>query len=91
LKKNRWQYTKESFLFSFGNRGNIDDAKLSKIQPGNEAIYDDPSFGPCFGKTDLDMRRQFNEKDNCSAKKRSYKHTIINSTEFVVDDYEVFQ
>ncbi|CAG8561738.1 12189_t:CDS:2 [Cetraspora pellucida] len=81
----------QSFLFSFGNRGNIDDAKLSKIQPGNEAIYDDPSFGPCFGKTDLDMRRQFNEKNNCSAKKRCYKHNIINYTKFSVDDYEVFQ
>ncbi|CAG8706163.1 9543_t:CDS:2, partial [Racocetra fulgida] len=38
-----------------------------------------------------DMRRQFNEKDNCSAKKRCYKHTIINATKFAVDDYEVFQ
>lgn len=75
LKTNRWQYTEKSFLFSFGNRGNLDDAKLSKVQSGCEAIYDDPSFGPCFGKTDLDMRRQFNEKDNCSAKKRCYKHS----------------
>ncbi|CAG8449602.1 1487_t:CDS:2 [Scutellospora calospora] len=91
IHTNRWQYTKESFLFSFGNRGNIIDAKLSKVQPGNEAIYDDPSFGPCFGKTDLDMRRQFNEDYNCSAKKRCYKHTIVNSTKFAVEDYEVFQ
>ncbi|CAG8544172.1 7442_t:CDS:2 [Dentiscutata erythropus] len=64
---------------------------VSSLQPGNEAIYDDPAFGPCFGKTDLDMRRHFNEKDNCSAKKRCYKHTIINSTKFAVEDYEVFQ
>ncbi|CAI2171154.1 9559_t:CDS:2 [Funneliformis geosporum] len=56
----------------------------------NSAIYDDPSFGPCFGKTDLDMRRQFNE-ENCSAKKRCYKHTITNTSKFAVDDYEVFQ
>ncbi|CAG8841346.1 14439_t:CDS:2, partial [Gigaspora margarita] len=60
----------------------------SSLQTGCEAIYDDPSFGPCFGKTDLDMRRQFNEKDNCSAKKRCYKHSIINSTKFSVEDYE---
>jgi hypothetical protein len=90
LMTKRWQYTKDSFLFSFGNRGNIDEAKLSRVTPGNEAIYDDPSFGPCFGKTDLDMRRQFNE-ENCSAKSRCYRHAITNTSKFAVDDYEVFQ
>ncbi|PKK66011.1 hypothetical protein RhiirC2_785349 [Rhizophagus irregularis] len=90
LKTKRWQYTKDSFLFSFGNRGNVDEAKLSRVTPGNEAIYDDPSFGPCFGKTDLDMRRQFNE-ENCSAKSRCYRHAITNTPKFAVDDYEVFQ
>ncbi|GBB89880.1 hypothetical protein RclHR1_01670031 [Rhizophagus clarus] len=90
LQTQRWQYTKDSFLFSFGNRGSIDEAKLSRITPGFEAIYDDPSFGPCFGKTDLDMRKQFNE-ENCSAKLRCYKYAITNTSKFAVDDYEVFQ
>nr|CAG8450376.1 13651_t:CDS:2 [Entrophospora candida] len=75
LAKSRWQYTRESFLFSFGY----------------EAIYDDPNFGPCFGKTDLDMRKQFNEPNNCSAKKTCYKNNITNNGKFSVEDYEVYQ
>ncbi|CAJ0849047.1 5330_t:CDS:2, partial [Entrophospora sp. SA101] len=56
-----------------------------------EAIYDDPNFGPCFGKTDLDMRKQFNEPNNCSAKKTCYKNNITNNGKFSVEDYEVYQ
>ncbi|CAG8536891.1 4004_t:CDS:2 [Paraglomus brasilianum] len=91
LLKSRWVYTKDSFLFSLGHRNKASDAKLSRISPGNEAIYDDPEFGPCFGKTDLDMRIKFDE-ENCSAVCRSYNENIVDTSEkFAIDEYEVFR
>ncbi|CAG8433980.1 2562_t:CDS:2 [Diversispora eburnea] len=77
-------------------QNNLEYLPKSILPPRNsiitiDTIYDDPSFGPCFGKTDLDMRKQFNEDLNCSAKKRCYKHTITTTTQFAVEDYEVFQ
>ncbi|CAG8588719.1 11567_t:CDS:2 [Ambispora gerdemannii] len=100
LRRNHWQYTCDSFLFSFGSKcGSIgdvaSDVRLSRVLPGCEAIYDDPKFGPCFGKTDLDMRIKFDEGENCSARKQCYKHNIFGdvngSGKFSVDEYEVFQ
>ncbi|CAG8527197.1 4309_t:CDS:2 [Funneliformis mosseae] len=67
-----------------------DHVQLNSRFNTDRAIYDDPSFGPCFGKTDLDMRRQFNE-ENCSAKQQCYKQSIADTSKFAVDDYEVFQ
>ncbi|KAG9300485.1 hypothetical protein G9A89_010111 [Geosiphon pyriformis] len=91
LKSSRWQYTGESFVFSFGNAGDLNDAKISMLLPGCEAIYDDPGFGPCFGKTDLDMRIKFDEPNNCSSIRRCYTHSITDTKKFAVDEYEVFQ
>ncbi|CAG8658778.1 6130_t:CDS:2 [Ambispora leptoticha] len=73
----------------------VSGAKLSRVLPGCEAIYDDPKFGPCFGKTDLDMRIKFDGEENCSVRKQCYRYHLFDSVneinKFSVDEYEVFQ
>ncbi|CAJ0912206.1 15408_t:CDS:2 [Entrophospora sp. SA101] len=48
--------TRDSFLFTFGNRDRIEDAKVSRVSRFNYAItLKDDSYGPCFGDKDLWM------------------------------------
>ncbi|CAG8843427.1 6857_t:CDS:2 [Gigaspora margarita] len=62
----RWQVgwghlkTKKSFLFSFKNKGQLEDAKISRVRrPGYAITLKDKNYGPCFGDKDLWMHGDF--------------------------------
>ncbi|CAG8446935.1 14355_t:CDS:2, partial [Dentiscutata heterogama] len=77
-----------SFLFTFGNRGMVEDAKLSRVsrQRSYYAIrFNGRGYGPCFGDKDLSMRENFNLEGSCSCQKDDYLDSITESTTFSVD------
>ncbi|CAG8613273.1 17823_t:CDS:2, partial [Racocetra fulgida] len=80
-----------SFLFTFGDRGMVEDAKLSRVsrQRSYYAIrFNGRSYGPCFGDKDLSMKDNFNLEGSCSCQKDDYLDSVTDSTTFSVDDYE---
>jgi hypothetical protein len=84
--------TRDSFLFSFGNRGRIEDAKISRVLRANYAItLKDENYGPCFGDKDLWMQGNFSQMDSCSCKEDDYEAPIIKHRKFSVIEYEVFK
>lgn len=81
--------TMDSFLFSFNDTHNPTMAILSRISESleDEAIYFSHNYGPCFGQNDLHM---VDQSWNC--RKTSYSNEILEgSSNFIADDYEVFQ
>ncbi|CAG8511875.1 8332_t:CDS:2, partial [Gigaspora rosea] len=81
--------TMDSFLFSFNDAHNPTMAILSRISESleDEAIYFSHNYGPCFGQNDLHM---VDQSWNC--RKTSYSNEILEgSSNFIADDYEVFQ
>ncbi|GES96377.1 carbohydrate-binding module family 13 protein [Rhizophagus clarus] len=48
--------TKDSFIFSFKNGDDINDHILSRVVNENYAIFNDQTYGPSFGCTDLILR-----------------------------------
>ncbi|CAG8594108.1 7827_t:CDS:2 [Paraglomus occultum] len=83
--------TQNSFLFSFGNKGVISDAKLARVDRPDYAIrLKDVNHGPCFGDRDLWMKNKFNEHQNCSCEKDDYHDIIYSNSKFSVVEYEVF-
>jgi hypothetical protein len=93
-----WEYTSDSFLYSFTNRNNLNSAKVGHVNDDFEyAIYQNPKFGPGFGRGhDL-----FQDRDgiwkfygpcsypNIDMPKNYTKMGSYNA--FNVEDYEVFQ
>ncbi|CAG8567402.1 11453_t:CDS:2 [Gigaspora rosea] len=70
----RWQVgfghlkNKKSFLFSFKNKGQLEDAKISRVRRTSYAItLKDKSYGPCFGNKDLWMHSNFSQPNSCSS------------------------
>ncbi|CAG8442340.1 4400_t:CDS:2 [Cetraspora pellucida] len=81
--------TLDSFIFSFNDTHNPTMATLSRIHDSldEEAIYFSHSYGPCFGQNDLHM---VDQSWNC--RKTSYNYEIlVDRSNFIADDYEVFQ
>ncbi|CAJ0761676.1 7788_t:CDS:2, partial [Entrophospora sp. SA101] len=63
-----------------------------KQRSSHYTIYDDPNAGPSFGINDLRFYKQFSsESNNCCAIPTVFETKIINETEFLVEDYEVYQ
>nr|CAG8438291.1 13590_t:CDS:2 [Entrophospora candida] len=89
----KWRYTKKGFLFSFGTPEKQEFLiSRPKQRSSHYTIYDDPNAGPSFGINDLRFYKQFNsESNNCCAIPTVFETKIINETEFVVEDYEVYQ
>ncbi|PKY13368.1 BTB-domain-containing protein [Rhizophagus irregularis] len=84
--------TRDSFLFSFGNRGCLEDAKISRVLRANYAIpLKDESYGPCFGDKDLSMQGNFSHTDSCSCKEDDYEAPIVKHRKFSAVEYEVFK
>ncbi|CAJ0637647.1 15652_t:CDS:2 [Entrophospora sp. SA101] len=89
-----YKITEDSFLFSFGNRWRLEDARLSRVlhQRSFYAIrFNGKNYGPCFGDKDLCMKGCFNESGSCSAQKDDYCTSITDCKVFSVDEYEVFK
>jgi hypothetical protein len=81
--------TKDSFIFSFKNKENVEDNILSRVKDTELAIYNGTYFGPTFGVNDLKMAT-FNNKSRCDSS--CYEKQIrITSGYFSVEEYEVFQ
>ncbi|CAG8544991.1 8823_t:CDS:2, partial [Racocetra fulgida] len=81
--------TSDSFIFSFNDTLNPTMATLSRLHESldDEAVYFSHSYGPCFGQNDLHM---VDQSWNC--RKTSYNHEILpGRSNFIADDYEVFQ
>ncbi|CAG8468435.1 8405_t:CDS:2 [Diversispora eburnea] len=83
--------TSDSFLFTFNFTSSpLNSSKLSRIEPCyvNRAIYLSNYNGPCFGESDLHM---LNDERSWKCEIGSYKESIFNDSEFLAEDYEVFQ
>ncbi|CAH1761558.1 2955_t:CDS:2 [Entrophospora sp. SA101] len=89
----KWRYTKKGFLFSFGTPEKQEFLiSRPKQRSSHYTIYDDPNAGPSFGINDLRFYKQFSsESNNCCAIPTVFETKIINETEFLVEDYEVYQ
>ncbi|CAG8615924.1 15577_t:CDS:2 [Dentiscutata heterogama] len=84
--------TGESFLFSFGNRDLLEDAKISKVMRAGYAItLKDERYGPCFGDKDLWMNGNFDQPNSCSSQRDDYESQITGNQKFFVSEYEVFK
>jgi hypothetical protein len=81
--------TKDSFIFSFKNKKNIDNYILSRVESEQEAIFNGPFHGPSFGGDLVLFGNCYNE----SYCYNPYYCTSIRETEenFSVEEYEIFQ
>lgn len=95
-----WIETTESFIFSLGkgSYSELKNAILSRVQNIKCAIDDSPDIGPCFGTSDLVMvvssrysMGEFLYSLPWTCKKSCYELPITNSTNFAIDNYEVFK
>jgi hypothetical protein len=83
-----WKSTKDSFIFSFANRNNLQSAKVGYSIGDDYSIYSSHGYGPLFGGGhDLAFRNKWYR-----TRSRSYPDVgIPPPNNFDVDDYEVFQ
>uniref|UniRef100_A0A1D1Y373 BTB/POZ domain-containing protein 9 n=1 Tax=Anthurium amnicola TaxID=1678845 RepID=A0A1D1Y373_9ARAE len=87
--------TDESFIFSFKNKNNLEDAILSRVKDVNKAISCHIECGPTFS-TDIFVGV---EENDCSkeynfnwCKKQRYEKQIRDTENFFsIEEYEVFQ
>jgi hypothetical protein len=82
--------TKDSFIFSFTNKNDLQAAKVVYSIGGNFSIYCHPANGPVFGCHDLYVNYNVNSNVWYSACKNCYP-TLKLPESMYVDDYEVFQ
>ncbi|EXX67569.1 hypothetical protein RirG_113160 [Rhizophagus irregularis DAOM 197198w] len=82
--------TKDSFIFSFKNKENIEENILSRVESnGSNAIRNDPDFGPVFGGYEFIL----NENDSSGSVQDQvyYDKSIREIDDFSVEEFEVFQ
>ncbi|CAG8690825.1 14077_t:CDS:1 [Funneliformis caledonium] len=85
-----YMYTKESFIFSFNDKSNVENCILSRVKDNGFAIRDGVTVSPSFGKTDLFINKDILTKGKC--KKDTYEKAIRKAKDnFVIEEYEVFQ
>ncbi|GBC12382.2 BTB/POZ protein [Rhizophagus irregularis DAOM 181602=DAOM 197198] len=89
--------TKDSFIFSFVNRINIENCLISRVEDEEHAIVYSNYHGPSFGSGDLIIyegyqRASFNRNTSGYCEKRCYEKQIRETPDkFSIEDYEVFQ
>jgi hypothetical protein len=82
---NKYLESDKSFIFSFySNTSDSSTTILSRVKDGSRAISDDNSINQGFGDGDLYIFRK-------SCNLGDYSVKILDSEQFEVDDYEVFQ
>ncbi|GBC03152.1 hypothetical protein RclHR1_00050060 [Rhizophagus clarus] len=95
-----WIESTESFIFSLGDGKDLSCSILSRIKDSNFkcAIDDSPCIGPCFGISDLAMvessihaNGRFIYDLPWSCIQNCYERTITSTTNFAIEDYEVFK
>ncbi|KAF0471085.1 serine-enriched protein [Gigaspora margarita] len=72
---------------------NLKNSKLSRIKKNHSrmAVFSADVRGPCFGNRDLWMSNYNNLSKGCSSRNSYYEKNLIDSQEFDLEDYEVFQ
>ncbi|RGB38450.1 hypothetical protein C1646_740595 [Rhizophagus diaphanus] len=101
---NNYKTTKDSFIFSFMDRNNLQTAKVGYIKDGQHgsSIYCNQSYGPSFGGGhDLFQYVNYNNNNNTWGIYNSYSYSKIDAPEnydkssqykiFTMENYEVFQ
>ncbi|RGB37544.1 hypothetical protein C1646_43964 [Rhizophagus diaphanus] len=91
--------TKDSFIFSFANKDNIENCLISRVESEKHAIAYRSYCGPSFGSIDLVIygnygrnKASFNKHTNSYCKKSSYENQIRETADtFSIEEYEVFQ
>src|SRR5205085_3397575 len=87
-KRISYDITKDSFIFSFKDKDNIDNYILSRLKNEKRAIENWYTYGPSFGKGDLITLRS---NDTSSCVKYDYERQIRDTEDnFSVEEYEVF-
>src|SRR5204863_495876 len=82
--------TKDSFIFSFKDRENIDNYILSRVKNENRAIKNWVKRGPSFGTGDLNTF--VDDKKSSCCEIRDYEKPIRETTKyFHMEEFEVFQ
>ena len=86
-----YKSTNDSFLFSFTDRNNLKSTKVGYCMDNQKAVYCHSSYGPEFGNSDF--RCENNGTIWYGYPNNSYPKVddIQNTSQFKVDDYEVFQ
>ncbi|CAG8444534.1 2545_t:CDS:2 [Scutellospora calospora] len=89
IKRRKYKETDASFIFSLGTNDQL-NSTLSRIKIRDKAICCKKNFGPSFGFLDLYMSRKNEKFWGCF--KANYEKSIkIEGSEFLIEDYEVFQ
>ncbi|GET03210.1 carbohydrate-binding module family 13 protein [Rhizophagus clarus] len=78
---------KNSFIFSFKNKENIEDYILSRINLVKYAIFSSPDYGLSFGCADLELYGN----NRGLAEQSCYDMPIRDADDFLVEEYEIFQ
>ncbi|GBC43398.1 uncharacterized protein OCT59_028219 [Rhizophagus irregularis] len=92
-KEGYWN-TEDSFLFTLGNRGMIEDNKLCRVSRHRSCYairFSGKEYGPCFGDKDLSMKGKFDQEGSCSCQKDDYIDKVTDAGSFKIDEYEVFR
>ncbi|CAB4403734.1 unnamed protein product [Rhizophagus irregularis] len=80
--------TKDSFIFSFKNKENIEDYILSRVKDEEHAILNSSFLGPTFG---IDSLSFYGKNRGCCFYSGRYDKSIRETVDFPVEEYEIFQ
>ncbi|EXX71345.1 uncharacterized protein OCT59_011303 [Rhizophagus irregularis] len=80
--------TKDSFMFFFKNKENVEENILSRVKDEKFAICDSSNSGPVFGGYELNL---FNYDRNGSVQYPVYYESYRETCFFIVEEFEVFQ
>ncbi|GET03151.1 carbohydrate-binding module family 13 protein [Rhizophagus clarus] len=88
-----WASTKNSFIFSFKNKDNIEDYILSRVKSTyiGYAVYNNISYGPVFTGGLILHGDNFYNKSNCCGNITYYDKIRDTRDYFSVEEYEIFQ
>src|SRR5581483_850960 len=89
---NSYKSTKDSFIFSFADRNNLQNANIGYCNNNQNAICCHSNHGPAFGNGQHDLGCNNSNGDWCGYPSSYPKvDDVQNNSYFKVDDYEVIQ
>ncbi|GBC04542.1 hypothetical protein RclHR1_05720015 [Rhizophagus clarus] len=88
---NNWRGTKDSFIFSFKNKDNIEDCILSRVKIGNSTTYNSVNYGPAFTGGLVLHGNNFYDNSYCCGNIKYYDKIRETGNYFSVEEYEIFQ
>jgi len=89
-----WGKTKDSFIFSFKNKNDYNDAIISNVKYTDYALNYHPEHGPIFGSDIIiwASKNQYKNYNTIFCRKYYYEKAIRNTVDnFSIEDYEIFQ